>query len=357
MLQAGFDVAVLAPKVALVAQSRYVATLHELPDGATPMQWLYLLAASIDRNAPRLIVPCDDTALQLMISVAENPPKDLRGPLRERLIALIHESLGDARYYRTSIDKTLLPPAAEAIGVRVPAHAVVAEVAAARDFARTNGYPVVLKRAFGTGGEAVRVIPQDAQLEPAFWKLMSARSASLWNSSNLIIQAWIPGRGLLDAVAAWDGVAYAGMTREVLLRSSATGPSTVVRCRHAPEARRFSGLLAAGFGISGFFGAEFIEHERTGEVYLIEINRRVTNGVQLGGFVGVDLCGALAAALSGGINSKRTDLAVGEEHLIAEFPQEWLRDPGSSYLREARTDVPWDDLRLLRAMLAMRHTS
>src|SRR4029077_12599353 len=133
------------------------------------------------------------------------------------------------------------------------------------------------------------------------------------------------------------------MTREVLMRSPATGPSTVVRCRHAPEARRFSSLLAAGFGISGFFGAEFIEHERTGEVYLIEINRRVTNGVQLGGFVGVDLCGALAAALSGDINVKRTDLAVGEDHLIAEFPQEWLRDPASPYFLSAPADVPWDD--------------
>ena len=43
--------------------------------------------------------------------------------------------------------------------------------------------------------------------------------------------------------------------------------------------------------------------------------------------------------------------------MIAEFPQEWLRDPGSSYLCEARTDVPWDDLDVLRAMLAFRHTA
>jgi hypothetical protein len=147
------------------------------------------------------------------------------------------------------------------------------------------------------------------------------------------------------------------MTREVLMRNPATGPSTVVRCRSAPEARRFSELLAAGFGISGFFGPEFIEHEATGAVYLIEINRRVTNGVQMGGLVGVDLCAALASALDGRIYEKRADIPAGEEHLIAEFPQEWLRDPGSPHLREARTDVPWDDPDLLRAMLAMRHTT
>ena len=339
-----------------MAESRYVATVSHLPHAATPMHWMYMLAASVQSCAPRLIVPCDDTTLQLMMSFVEEPPKNLNGPLRDRLLALISESLGEPRYYRTSIDKTLLPAAAEALGVRVPSYAVIADVASARAFSRTHGYPVVLKRAFGTAGDAVEVVPDEAKLEPAFRKLRSSSSTSLWNSDNLLVQAWIPGKGLLHAVAAWGGTACADMTREVLMRYSATGPSTVVRCRHAPEAGRFSELLAAGFGISGFFGPEFIEHDETGDVYLIEINRRVTNGVQLGGVVGVDLCGALAAALSGSINTKRTDLPIGEDHLIAEFPQEWLRDPASPYLRSARTDVPWDDPHLLRAMLAMRDT-
>ncbi len=353
LARAGFDVSVLAPRGALVTESRYVAGVTYLPEAATPMQWAYMLAASLGERAPRLIVPCDDTALQLMMSFVGSPPAGMEEPLRERLIPLLRESLGDPRHYRASIDKTLLPAAAEALGVRVPPYAVVVDVAAARAFAHAQGYPVVLKRAFGTAGQAVEVIQGEAGLDPAFRKLASAESTTLWNSADLLIQAWVPGNGLLHAAAAWNGVAYAGMTREVLMRSPATGPSTVVRCRHAAEAARFSEMLAAGFGISGFFGPEFIEHERSGEVYLIEINRRVTNGVQMGGLVGVDLCAALASALAGVAYAKRSDIPEGEEHLIAEFPQEWLRDPASSYLREARTDVPWDDTRLLRAMLAM----
>jgi biotin carboxylase len=239
----------------------------------------------------------------------------------------------------------------------VPTHAIVAVPAAAETFARTHGYPVVLKRAYGSGGQGVEVVKDEAGLAPAFRKLLSSRAASLWNSNDLLIQVWVPGKGLLHAVAAWGGVAYAGMTHEVLMRNPSTGPSTVVRCRNAPEARRFSGLLAKGFGVSGFFGPEFIEHESTGEVYLIEINRRVTNGAQMGGLVGVDLCAALAAALEGRHYSGRTDLPLGEEHLIAEFPQEWLRDSGSPYLRKARTDAPWDDVNVLRAMLAFRHAA
>ena len=354
LVRAGFDVLLLAPRAAPVARSRHVSVVAFLPDAATPMHWAYMLAAFVSQRAPRLIVPCDDFALQLLMSFVESPPAALQADLRARMVALIRESLGDPRYYRVSIDKTLLPAAAAALAIRVPAHAVVSDIDAAREFARAHGYPVVLKRAFGTAGQAVIVVRDDAHLVSSLRALTHAPSTMLWTSANLLVQAWIPGRGLLHAVAAWGGVARAGMTREVLMRYTETGPSTVVRCRHAPEARRFSEMLAAGFGISGFFGAEFIEHAQTGDVYLIEINRRVTNGVQLGGFVGVHVCAALASALEGRPYVGRTDIDPGEEHRVAEFPQEWLRDPESPYLLNSRVDVPWDDVNLLRTMLAMR---
>ena len=355
LVRAGFDVSVLAPRGALLVRSRYVSAVTYLPDGATPMQWAHMLAGAVGDRPPRLIVPCDDTTLHLMLLFVDSPPEGLTQSTRELLLALIRTSLGDPTHYRTSIDKTLLPPAAEALGVRVPSYTVISDIGGGRTFAEAHGYPVVLKRPFGTAGRAVEVIADEAQLEAGFWKLASSSGGTVLDSNDMLIQAWVPGKGLLHAVAAWRGVAYAGMTREVLKRSSATGPSTVVRCIQAPEAKSFSGVLAAGLGISGFFGAEFIEHEQTHQVYLIEINRRVTNGVQMGGLVKVDLCAALAAALDGRAYTGRTDIALGEEHLIAECPQEWLRDPESPYLLDARTDIPWDDVEVLRAMLAMRH--
>ena len=38
------------------------------------------------------------------------------------------------------------------------------------------------------------------------------------------------------------------------------------------------------------------------------------------------------------------------------FPQEWLRDPQSRWLREFPVDVPWGEPELLAAMLARRRT-
>ena len=49
------------------------------------------------------------------------------------------------------------------------------------------------------------------------------------------------------------------------------------------------------------------------------------------------------------------DLDVGEEHLTVHFPQEWLRDATSHWLRDYPVDVPWDEPELIDAMLALRH--
>ena len=205
--RAGFDVALVAPKEALVAQSRFVAAFTPLPDTATPRQWARLVAATVEARRPRLIVPCDDAALHLMMLFVESPPEDIDSMLRKELSALIVDSLGDPEHYRASIDKTLVPAAAEALGVRVPRHAVVSDLAAARAFAAANGYPVVLKRGFGTAGQAVEIVREDERLERAFAKLSSNAPtiewSAPWDSGGLLIQARIPGRGLLRAVAAW----------------------------------------------------------------------------------------------------------------------------------------------------------
>ncbi len=107
--------------------------------------------------------------------------------------------------------------------------------------------------------------------------------------------------------------------------------------------------------MSGLFGVEYIADDKTGEVHLLEINRRMTNGIPVGSLIDVDLCVALHAALTGTAGRSRAGLAPGEEHVIAHFPQEWLRDPESRYLRDCRVDAPWDDPALFKAMLALRH--
>jgi hypothetical protein len=103
--------------------------------------------------------------------------------------------------------------------------------------------------------------------------------------------------------------------------------------------------------ISGYFSPEFLIDKRTDQPYLLEIGRSVAAGAHCGGAVGVDHWKALHASLQGTATATRADLDVGEEHLIVNFPQVWLRNRTSRWLREYPVDVPWDDPELIEAML------
>src|SRR6185369_16746201 len=119
-----------------------------------------------------IVIPCDDTSFRLLELLAQSPPADMASELQLQLGALIRESLGDPRHYATSIEKTLLPPAARELGIRVPEHAVVADFAAAEAFAATHGYPVVLKRNHSTAGDGVAITADRDALHRAFGELV-----------------------------------------------------------------------------------------------------------------------------------------------------------------------------------------
>jgi len=90
---------------------------------------------------------------------------------------------------------------------------------------------------------------------------------------------------------------------------------------------------------------------------LLEINRRFGPSTFRGGTIGVDLCAALYAALNGVPSESGSDLRDGDEFVRVNFPQEWLRDPESAWLRDYPADVPWDEPELIEALVAMRHES
>ena len=155
---AGFDVALLTPRNSIAEKSGFISRIGHVPDHATPMQWLFAFAAMVKATSPRLVVPCDDMAFRLLQMMILQPPEELQPEVRLGLAVLIRDSLGDPAYYRASVEKTLLPVAAAALGVRVPPYAVIADLAAAEAFASVHGYPVVLKRNHSTAGEGVDVV-------------------------------------------------------------------------------------------------------------------------------------------------------------------------------------------------------
>jgi len=360
LANAGFAVALLTPPNSLAEKSRFVSKVGHLPDNATLAQWVHAFAAMVRATVPQLVLPCDDTAFRLLQMLVLSPPQGLQPALQLELASLIRKSLGDPGHYRASIDKTLLPHAAEVLGVSVPAYAVVSNLAEAEAFAVDCGYPMVLKRRYGFAGQGVAICADPSELGRAFAEFARADALDLerFTDTRLLAQVYVAGPVVSRSSVAWEGQELAGTTREKLTQNPAqTGPATVVRYFHQPEVARFSAALARGFGMTGFVGIEYIVDLRDGRARLLEVNRRITPGASTGELVGVDLCVALHAKMIGAPSTVPADVPSGFERIVARFPQEWLRDPQSRYLREYPVDAPWDDPELLEAMLAMRHAS
>ena len=357
LAKAGFDVTLLTPRNSLAEHSRHVSRVAYLPESATSLQWIHAFAGVVKAVAPVQAIPCDDTAFRLMAALALSPPARLRTDLHAELAQLVRESLGDPAHYRESVDKTLLPAAAERAGVRVPACAVVTTIEEAEGFADIRGYPVVVKRAHSSAGDGVRIVADRAALAPAMAALAAPNPADLEPdaSGRVLIQQFIEGRVRYQNVAAWKGSMLAGYAGDRLQAlGDATTPATVIRQCDSPELREFSRRLVEALGMSGLFGSEYMVEEGTGTPYLIGINRRITPATHYGAVLGVDLCAALRAAMRGEPMPTRAGLDPGEERIQVTFPGEWLRDPASPWLRKHPVDVPWDDPGLLDAMLAMR---
>lgn len=355
LARAGFAVTLLGPRDALVTRSRFVDRQVLLRAGWTRWEWIEGLRAAIDAGAPRLIVPGDEVALHFLFGLVLQPPPRLAGETLQTIVTLVRQSLGDPAHYMTSSDKVALPTAAAAAGVPVPHYASLSGPDDARAFARDHGFPMVLKAPHGFSGDGVAICRDRDALEIALaqWERLLGQHPALREHA-FLAQAFVDGPTLSRSSIAWDGVELAGTTREKLVRHPAgTGPASVVRYVHDPTIARYSARLIEAFGMTGFAGIEYIVEPR-GRVMLLEINRRVTPGASGSASVGVDLCAALHAALTGQPSRVASDLAPGETRIVARFPQEWLRDPSSRWLREYPVDAPWDDPELMAAMLAMR---
>jgi hypothetical protein len=354
---AGFEVSLLAPAGSLAEKSRFIARVGHLPNGATVKEWIFAFAAMVKACAPKLVVPGDDTALRLLQMLVLAPPLDLQPALQRDLAALIADSLGDPAGYRASIDKTLLPAAADAMGVRVAPHARVVGVAAAAEFAAQHGYPTVLKRPHSTAGDGVAICADEAEVAAAFASLSELMAGDFEGvtAPGLLAQAFVDGTIAFYPAAAWKGELLVGYAAERLVaHPEPKGPATVNRYHRSPALREMAIAVAKGFGITGFFSLECVVDRKSGVPSLLGINRRIVANTHRGSAYDVDPCKALHAALHGLPPPTRVDFAEGEEHVGVHFPQEWLRDPDSTWLRDYAVDVPWEEPELIEAMVALR---
>jgi hypothetical protein len=260
LAQAGFSVDLLTPRGSLAETSRYLHALHSCDVRATPHEFERVLLSVLRKTAPRVIVPCDDMAFRVLAELALRAPAHSHA-VPDAVRTLIVESLGDPRHYRASVDKTRLPQMATALGVDVPAHAIVDDASATLRFAAAEGYPVVVKRGHGFGGGGVAICRDAVAVESAIRAFDAAnRDDPLASGAAAhLVQKWIGGRTQYFQVTAHDGEIRAGWALEKLVADPhPTGPPTVARYFHSPRLESITQRLVRGGAMSGFLFAEFI---------------------------------------------------------------------------------------------------
>jgi hypothetical protein len=320
-------------------------------------------AHAIAATEPDLIVPGDDLATLHLHRLHQ---REGRGT---PTAALIERSVGMPQSFPVVYARTAFIELAQAEGVRAPKTEVIASSAGLRDWVSRMGLPTVLKANGTSGGDGVRVVHTLEEAERALRALQApplfprAVKRALINRDKTLLwpslfrhrpivnaQEFVAGREATSAVACWKGTVLASLHFEVLSkRGSAAGPSSVVRLIENAEMSAAAEAMVRRLQLSGLQGFDFMLEADTGNAHLIEINPRATQVGHLALGPGRDLPAALYAAVSG--EAVHAVPRVTENDTIALFPQEWMRDPDSEFLRSAYHDVPWEEPELLRACL------
>ncbi|HEY6897811.1 MAG TPA: ATP-grasp domain-containing protein [Rhodocyclaceae bacterium] len=350
LIQAGFQVVTLSPVGSFLSQTRYAQHHFTMPAGASIAD---CLLKTIARVQPTLIVPGCDAAVAALRQFANANGAAPSGSEVANAAALIRNSLGGPTTEGMAESKHALVERARGLGLRVPQQAPVAALADTLSFAEAHGYPVVLKSDLGTGGKGVRICANPAEVEGGLKSLATdlgtAGNGNL-AAAGIYVQQHIRGMQAMQSLSAMAGQILEHLTIvKEHCHPQETGPSSVVRFVEHAEIDATMQALLADLGYSGFCSADFIIEDTSQAAYLLELNQRPCPICPLGHLVGRDLNRALYCKLSGAPYQRSHPSHPVER--VALFPQEWLRDQQSPLLAEIHHDVPWDDPRLLRALV------
>jgi formate-dependent phosphoribosylglycinamide formyltransferase (GAR transformylase) len=322
------------------------------------------LASAITASSPDLIIPGDDPATMQLHALYERESK--RGRKGALICSVIERSLGSPSSFPQVYARTGLLEIAQEEGIRVPRAEVLTDINQLREWGARTGFPAVLKSNGSSGGEGVRIVHSLEKAERAFRTLQAppllARALKralidgdktlilpslLRRRSGLNIQEYVAGQEATSTVACWQGTLLAGLHFEVLSKTTPTGPASVMRLIDSCEMSIAAEKIVRRLNLSGIVGLDFMLEEQTGNPYLIEVNPRATQVGHLTLGSGRDLPAALYAALTGEVIREAPKIT--ENRTIALFPQEWKRNPESSFLQSGYHDVPWEEPELIRA--------
>lgn len=364
LAKAGFEVKAICPSGHPLGKTGTAQDIYAYHGLAPIASFTRAIAAA----NPDIIIPGDDLAFHHLHEVYLRNRAVKKG---EAVCALIERSLGSPESFAVVQARSRTIEIAREEGVRVPPTEVIANLEGLRKWVVRMGLPAALKADGSSGGDGVRIVHTLEEAECAFRSLCkfpalirAAKRALVNGDTTLVLpsilrchptvnaQVFVPGRDANSTVLCWKGTVLAALHCEVLSKADRTGPATVLRFIEDAEMSAATQRIARRLNLSGVYGFDFMREARTGDAYLIEINPRTTQVGHLALGPGRDLPAALYAAVSG--EAIQPAPIVTDKDTMALFPQEWIRDSSSPFLRSAYHDVPWGEAELVRACIRSR---
>jgi hypothetical protein len=358
---AGFRVAALCAGDNPLAKTRYLDRHFPLRDVLSSRHFESRLARAMAEWDPELVIPADERAIACLHALVRRVMSGGASCLSTEQLGIVIDSFGDPAQYDATLLKSSTLRLARKLGLRVPDGKTVSSADAAVSAAATIGFPVYVKTSFSWAGQGVSFCRNTSEVaaavtlaRPRSWiRLRSLLKRVMhrdWypTETAIDVQRSIAGKPAMYAAVAIQGRMVAGFAGITQQTCAANGPSSIVWIGADAEMQRISAAMIRALGATGFIAFDFMIDEVTGEIYLLECNPRPIPVCHLGSRIGVDLCAALKAALSGGNHLPAADV---EGETITLFPQEWQRNPDGVVKTGNYIDIPLDDPRLLRAMV------
>jgi pimeloyl-ACP methyl ester carboxylesterase len=285
LIQVGFSVSSCSPSGHALRMVDGLTTDCRL-NRLSPLRSVH---AAIRRSCPDVILADDERALVLLRKLHA-----LTETADPETASLIARSLGHQKDWPSLASRAAVAREARALGIAVPATAVVRTEQELAAWASGDTPPFVMKTDGSFGGLGVAIVGDASQLRKA-WRtlrgpptLAYALKRAVVNAEVDPIKAWVrrtrrvvnaqhflAGRDAIATAACLDGEVLAMVCLEVVQASEAKGPAAVVRTIDHPGMAEAARRMVERFGLNGFCGFDFILDE-TGVARLLEMNPRVT---------------------------------------------------------------------------------
>lgn len=227
----------------------------------------------------------------------------------------------------------------------VPPYMLCSDSPALQAAADSLGFPLVVKQREGFGGKTVSIVESRDALQQLVF------------DEAVIAQAFVPGR-LGSASVYFDHGRLIGFFSYFRERTwGQKGASTAVVFHAFPEMEVILHKLGQLSGFHGLCGIDFIQHEKTGQLVLLEQNFRPTLTVLLGHRVGVDLGALIYQTIRGQLVTpvvKQTPSNLGAVPLfpidvLRAIDEKDLKGLGQWLLKPSWwPEMNWQDGKLLR---------